>query len=374
MRKLTRTASLVLAAAALAACADHPAAPAALDAGPRLSSATACAASPTFVVHTDPELRAALASAAWGDVIAISGNIPLDSMVTVTTEGVTFTCAEPGAGLSFAPGNDFGLLDLWVGHITISGLALDAEYGFSPVLVVAGFDPLSHVRLIGNDIECGYIFCIFADNHFEGDSTLFGVQIQLAPTGLVVSRNVIENEEAYLAPYGGIRVRAAHDAVVTHNQVRGWSNGIVLTDVYDSWVEHNRIEGSLRDGIDFALINASRITASGVSVKGNQISGSGDAGIAVRGACWNTFEGNNLQDNAVGARFEVNTGDNVYRGNHAVVQDGGAFDCDLDGDIDPNRFSGGQPQALPNALPGPSFTAAVARRMVRGGRSLPAAQ
>jgi parallel beta-helix repeat protein len=335
------------------------------------------------VVHTDPELRAALASAAWGDVIAISGNIPLDSMVTVTTEGVTFTCAEPGAGLSFAPGNDFGLLDLWVGHITISGLALDAEYGFAPVLAVAGFYPLSHIRLVGNDIECGYTFCIFAvnvpyleitDNHFEGDSTLFGVQIQLAPTGLVVSRNVIENEEAYLAPYGGIRVRAAHDAVVTHNQVRGWSNGIVLTDVYDSRVEHNRIEGSLRDGIDFALINASRITASGVSVKGNQISGSGDAGIAVRGACWNTFEGNNLQDNAVGARFEATTGDNLYRGNPGVVQDGGAFDCDLDGDVDPNHFSGGQPQALPNALPGPSFTAAASRYVARTGRSLPAAQ
>jgi parallel beta-helix repeat protein len=388
MRDLTRAASLILAAAALAACADQPVTLAAVRAdGPRLSSASACAASPTFVVHSEAELRAALASAAFGDAIAISGTIPLEASVIVTTAGITFTCAEPGAGLEFAPGFADVLLELYEGYITVSGLELDAEYGFAPIVAFTDDRPegLEHIRLIGNELECGYTFCLFfagvpqleiTDNHFQGDSTLFGLQIQGAGTGLVISRNVIENEEAYPALYGGIRVRVASDVTITHNDVRDWSNGIVLTNVYDSRVEHNRIEGSLRDGIDFALIVASRISFSGVSVKGNQVSGSGRAGISVRGACWNTFAGNNVQDNPVNVRFESTTGDNVYRGNHEVVQDGGSLDCDLDGDADPNRISGVVTHPLPDTVTGPSHSmaAAAARRSSRAGRAFPAVQ
>ncbi|HYR09903.1 MAG TPA: right-handed parallel beta-helix repeat-containing protein, partial [Longimicrobium sp.] len=238
MRIDSRAASLAL-LALLAAC-DQPVTTAARDAGPSLTSARACAESPTAVVHTDPELRAALASAQSGDVIAISGNIPLDSVVTVATEGVTLTCAEPGAGLSFAPGNDFVLLDLWVGHVTISGLKLDAEYGYAPILALNP-DPQGypHIRITGNEIDCGYSFCIFAvgvpylqitDNHWKGDETRFGIQIQgagaLQPgggyvqaNGIVISRNVIENEEGYPAIYGGIRVRDGRDVTITHNQI-----------------------------------------------------------------------------------------------------------------------------------------------------------
>lgn len=391
MPSQTRTTSVAL-LVVLAACADQPVTPAARVAAPSLAAAKACAGSPTVVVHTDPELRAALASAAPGDVIAVSGNIPLDSMVTVATAGVTLTCAEPGAGLSLAPGNDFGLLDLWVGHVTISGLKLDAEYGYAPIVAVSA-DPngLPHIRLTGNEIGCGYDFCIFAvgvpylqitDNHFEGDETRFGVQIQgsarplpgggYSPiTGVVVSRNVIENHEGYLSIYGGIRVRDGYDVTITHNHILGdWSNGVVLTNVYDSRVEHNRIDGVLRDGIDFALIAARRISASGVSVKGNQISNSARAGMSVRGACRNTFEGNNLGDNPVGSRFEPSTGDNVYRGTNDIVQNGGAFDCDLDGEIDPNRISGVRFQAPRDTIPGPPPPAAA----TRGGRTLPPVQ
>ena len=372
----TRATSLAL-LVLLAACADQPVTPGARAAGPRLTAAKACAESPTVVVHTDPELRAALASAGSGDVIAISGNIPLDSVVTVATEGVTLTCAQPGAGLSLAEGNVAGLLlDLWVGYVTISGLVLDAEYGVSPILAITA-DPagLPHIRLTGNEIECGYSFCIFAvsvpyleitDNHWKGDETQFGIQIQGAPIqqpgggyalmpGIVVSRNVIENEEGYLGIYGGVRLRDGVGAEITHNQILGsWSGGVVLTNVHDSRVEHNRIDGVLRDGIDFLLVSSPRITASGVSVKANQVSNSGRAGMSVRSACWNTFEGNNVGANPVGARFESTTGDNVYRGTNDIVQDAGAFDCDLDGDTDPNHISGVQFRTPADSIPGPS--------------------
>jgi parallel beta-helix repeat protein len=381
MRKLTRAVSLVLAAAAAAACADQPVTSAARAGDPRLSSAAACPASPTVVVHTEAELRAAVASSAPGDVIAISGDIPLAAPVMVTTPGITLTCAAPGAGLRFAPGFWDVLLELYEPNITVSGLVLDAEYGFAPVVGFTDGRPgdLPNIRLIGNELECGYTFCIFfagvpgmqiTDNHFKGDETLFGLQIQGAGTGLVVSRNVIENEDGYPALYGGIRVRVASDVTITHNEIRDWSNGIVLTDVYDSRVEHNRIDGSLRDGIDFALILSSRISFSGVSVRGNQVSNSGRAGISVRGACWNTFEGNNAHDNPVTVRFEATTGDNLYRGSHEVVQDGGNFDCDLDGDIDPNVISGAQAQ-LRDTIPGPPPHAGPARA---SGRPLPAVQ
>ncbi|HEV3049524.1 MAG TPA: right-handed parallel beta-helix repeat-containing protein [Longimicrobium sp.] len=377
----TRATSLAL-LVLLAACADHPVTPAA---SPSLSAAKTCAASPTVVVHTDPELRAALASASSGDVIAISGNIPLDSIVTVATAGITLTCAEPGAGLSLAEGNVDGLLlDLWVGYVTISGLVLDAEYGFAPVTAVTA-DPagLPHIRLTGNEIECGYNFCIFAvsvpyleitDNHWKGDETQFGIQIQGAPIkqpgggyplmpGIVVSRNVIENEEGYPGLYGGVRLRDGTGADITHNQILGsWSGGVVLTNVHDSRVEHNRIDGALRDGIDFLFITSPRVTASGVSVRANQISNAGRAGISVRSACWNTFEGNNVGVNPVGARFELTTGDNVYRGNHEIVQDAGAFDCDLDGDTDPNRISGVQFHTPTDSIPGPSQVTGAGHR------------
>ncbi|HEU4881911.1 MAG TPA: NosD domain-containing protein [Longimicrobium sp.] len=353
----------------LAACADQPAAPAARAAGPSLASAKACAASPDFVVHTDPELRAALAAAQDGDVVAVSGNIAVDSVVIIDNEGVTLTCAEPEAGLSFAEGYQYILLQPMGDRITISGLELDAEYGYAAIYSLPDEDDgYQDIRITGNEIECGYMFCLFAvaiqgtvitDNHWQGEDTRYGVHLQGIPgSGLptpapdggynlystdrtVISRNVIDTDGGYVSIYGAIRVREGREVTITHNQISGdWSHGVALTNVYDSWVEQNRIDGTLRNGIEFAAIAANRVSVSGVSIKANQISNAGGVGIAVRGACYNTFQGNNLQNTSVGAVFEPNTGANVYRGNSGVVQDAGAFDCDQDGDIDPNQISG----------------------------------
>jgi nitrous oxidase accessory protein NosD len=369
MRIHTRAASSLALLALLAACADQPVTPAARTAGPSLAQAAACAASPTFVVHTQDELRSALAAAQDGDVVAVSGTIKVDSAVVIDNEGVTLTCAEPGAGIHFAYGYEYILVVLQADRITVSGLDLDAEYGYAAFYSLPDeADGYQDIRITGNEVYCGYQFCLFAvgiqgtvitDNHWVGEDTRYGVHIQGIPgsgspfpnggytdasaDGTFISRNVIETDGGYVSIYGAIRVREGRDVTITHNQVSGdWSHGVALTNVYDSRVEHNRIDGTLLNGIEFAAIAANRVSVSGVSVKANQISNAGGVGMAIRGACYNTFAGNNLQNTSVGAVFEVNTGANVYNGNNEVVTDLGAFDCDQDGDIDPNQISGAQ--------------------------------
>ena len=372
----------------LAACADQPVTPSARAGGPSLSAAGKCAASPTAVVSTQAELRAALAAAGDGDVVAVSGIIKVDSAVVIDNEGVTLTCAEPGAGIHFGYGYEDILIVLQGDRLTVSGLELDAEYGYAAFYSAPDEDDgYQDIHITGNEVYCGYTFCLFAvgiqgtvitDNHWVGEDTRYGVHIQGIPgsgspvpvdgytpasaDGTFISRNVIETDGGYVSIYGGIRVREGQNVTITHNQVSGdWSHGVALTNVYNSRVEHNRIDGTLRNGIEFAPIASNRISLSGVSFRGNQISNAGGVGIAARGACYNTFEGNNLQATSAGAVFEANTGANVYRGNHEVVTDLGAFDCDLDGDIDPNQISGAQ-SGTATAASAPAQAA-----IVRGG-------
>ncbi|WP_420129408.1 NosD domain-containing protein [Longimicrobium sp.] len=369
MRSHTLAPTLVLTVLLAAACADQPPAPTAPADGPSLANAAKCPASPTFVVDTDPELRAALAAAQDGDVVAVSGNIEVDSAVVIDNEGVTLTCAEPGAGISFDYGYENILIELRADRITVSGLKLDAEYGYAAFNSLPDEDDgYQDIRITGNEVYCGYYFCLYAvgiqgtvitDNHWIGEDTRYGVHIQGIPgsgspvptggyteasaDGTFISRNVIETDGGYESIYGAIRVREGRDVTITHNEVLGdWSHGVVLTNVYDSRVEHNRIDGTLLNGIEFAERAANRVSISGVSIKANRISNAGGVGIAIRGACYNTFQGNNLQNTSVGAVFEPNTGANIYRGNNEVVTDLGAFDCDEDGDIDPNDISGAQ--------------------------------
>lgn len=389
MRNLTRAASLVLAAATLAACADQPTTPALRTAGPSLSQAAACAASPTAVVTTEAELRAAVAAAQPGDVIAISGMIPLEASVVLSTPGITVTCAEPGAGLSLVFRFLGILLEVEAADVTISGLALDAEYGYA---AVAGFNifnqDFSNIRVVGNHIGCGYTTCVFfvgtrgtqiTDNHFEGDSTNTGIQFQ-APyrtaegipinpvDGAVIARNVMETERSYASGvYGAIRVRDGSNVTITQNQVgAGWTNGIALTNVYDSRVDQNRVDGAHYYGITTVDIVARPIMLSGVSFTGNQVANSGRSAVWIGRACHNVFTGNNVQHNARGAIFLASTGANVWRGNPGEVQDRGSFDCDHDGVVDPNVISGDRASASSAAAP--AFSASVAPAATGNGR------
>jgi nitrous oxidase accessory protein NosD len=387
MRNLTHAASLVLAAAALAACADQPTTPAARAGGPSLAAAATCAASPTAVATTEAGLRAAVAAAQPGDVIAIRGTIELAQSVVLPTPGVTLTCAEPGAGLALGEGNTGVLLELEAGQITVSGLRLDAEYAFGALVAFNVFQQdFSGIRVIGNDVVCGYTLCVFfvgtrgtqvTDNRFAGDSTNTGIQFQspgrladgtpISPVDdVVIARNVIETDDSYPAGiYGAIRVRDGSNATITHNQVgAGWTNGIALTNVYDSRVDHNRIDGALYYGIDVPQIVARPIALRGVSFTGNHITNSGRSAIWPARACYNVFTGNNVQDNDRGAIFLASTGGNVWRGNPGEVEDRGAFDCDGDGDIDPNQISGAR--ASTSSAPAFSVSAVPAQSASSG--------
>lgn len=376
MRNLTHAASLILTAAALAACADQPTSPAARAAGPQLANAQACAASPTVVVGSEAELHAAAAAAQPGHVIAVTGTVELSQSVFIATPGVTLTCAEPGAGLDLADGNQGVLLELAASDIVISGLQLDAEYAFGAILAFNFGQDLSGIRIVGNQVKCGYTVCVLmvgtrdthvTDNHFAGDSTNTGIQFQ-APGRLpdmtpifpvdnvVIARNVIETSLSYPnGIYGAVRIRDGSNATITHNDIRaGWTNGIALTNVYDSRVDQNRIDGALYYGIDVPQIVARRIALSGVSFTGNHISNSGRSAMWPARACYNTFTGNNVQNNDRGAVFLSSTGANVWRGNPGEVDDRGAFDCDLDGTVDPNEISGDRAAAS-----APAFSASA---------------
>ncbi|HEX5870978.1 MAG TPA: right-handed parallel beta-helix repeat-containing protein, partial [Longimicrobium sp.] len=151
--------------------------------------------------------------------------------------------------------------------------------------------------------------------------------------------------------YGAIRVRDGSNVTIAHNQIgAGWTSGISLTNVFDSQVDHNRIDGTLNAGIAVAEIVSLPVSLRGVSFTGNQISNAGTVAMRIARACENTFTGNNVQDNAQGAVLLPSTGANVWRGNPGAVQDLGAFDCDHDGDIDPNEISGARSTSAASAI------------------------
>ncbi len=85
----------------LIGCQDQSLSPAPSQAGPSFATASsqACPANPTVIVTDEAGLRAALAAAHPGDVIAVSGTIPLTTGDTIATDGLTLTCATPGSGL-----------------------------------------------------------------------------------------------------------------------------------------------------------------------------------------------------------------------------------------------------------------------------------
>src|SRR2546430_10545070 len=95
----------------------QPAAPADRPAFSTMAS-VACPASPTFTVSDEASLRAALAAASPGAVIAIRGMVGIAADVFVETPNVTLTCASAGAG-GFSLGPSLGAVSL--GGLGVSG-------------------------------------------------------------------------------------------------------------------------------------------------------------------------------------------------------------------------------------------------------------
>src|SRR5437867_12582516 len=125
MNHIPRVALLI---ALVAACQDRSVAPTADRPSYSTMASTTCPLSPTFTVSDEAGLRAALAAASPGAVIAIRGMVGIAADVFVETPNVTLTCASAGAGLfALSPSLDaLILVDLGGSGAVVDGLVLRA--------------------------------------------------------------------------------------------------------------------------------------------------------------------------------------------------------------------------------------------------------
>ncbi len=117
---------------------------------------------------------------------------------------------------------------------------------------------------------------------------------------------------------------------------------MALTDLPDARVEDNRLQGAQAFGAAFTT-GASFLTTSitGSVVRNNQVLEAGSGAMLVQSACGNTFLGNELgASGLIGLIFTSNTGANTYVGTRTIVIDNGSFDCNGDGNADPNILTG----------------------------------
>jgi nitrous oxidase accessory protein NosD len=305
------------------------------------------------VVSDEASLTAALFAADPGDVIAIDGLLGIASDAVIASEGVTLTCATPGSGLYALPARTVSyLLRVVASGVTVDRLVLDAHgAGLGPILARGGQE---EVRILRNMVTCGPDSCAFfvggvraaiLDNYFEAAGSATGVHLQAGVDGARVEGNtVVTTAPSGASLFGGIRLLRGVNVSVSHNVVIGpWQNSIALTNIRESRVESNRVEGALRFGLTTEPRPRFPNTFfRGNTVRSNKMTSAGVAGILALNACSNVFVGNNLGGNAddTGIIFSSTTGANTYVGNGSVVIDNGNFDCDGDGVPDPNVITG----------------------------------
>src|SRR5260221_2868157 len=185
MNRITRAISLL---ALLAACQDRSVVPTAVRPAFAATAPAACPATPTVIVSDEAGLRSAIATATPGAVIAISGMIGITQDDTITTGGVTITCATPGSGLFAVAGS--GVQDLLIAAAkrdVVDGLVLDASQGGDSPL--AGFNDgttffAESIRFTHNTGTCppggecvfisGGLGAVVTDNQFEAHGSFSG--------------------------------------------------------------------------------------------------------------------------------------------------------------------------------------------------------
>src|SRR3989442_8000888 len=256
----------------LAACNEstQPAAPADRPAFGTMAS-VACPSSPTFTVSDEASLRAALAAASPGAVIAINGMIGLAAHVSITTPDVTLTCASPGAGLfALSPFIDgLVVVDLGGSGVVVDGLVLDASAVsvdgqayfagdfFGPGLPVPG------VRFTHNTVTCSPGACILlagtsgavvSNNTFTSAGSVTGVHVQLGIEDLdsvrIEGNTIVATAPSTDFRFGGIRLVGARHAVLRDNIVtRHWANSLSLATLSTSLITQNHLNGAAIYGI-----------------------------------------------------------------------------------------------------------------------------
>jgi len=368
-RSLRFIAALLLGAAV--GCQNEGLSPAAVHPSFATGAASAsCAANPTVTAFDDTTLRAALASAHPGDVIAVSGTIEVTADDTIATDNVTLTCATPGSGLVARGLEVVDMITVLARGVVVDGLVLDGSrasdapwFAFNDGQTAFAQD----VRFTNNTVTCtlfgacafvvGGTGAVVSDNQFQATDAFTGVHLQangpdpnvvfpIRIDGARIERNTI----VALTPsvgvrFGAIRSFDADNIVIADNVISGpWRNGISPTRLSHSQIQRNQISGAVVDGIRTASFGGVPRGAAQNLFASNQISAAGRSGIFADRACSNQFASNDLRGNAgdLGLFLTDTTGANVVAGvNNAVVIDNGAFDCDGDGRLDPNIITGG---------------------------------
>jgi hypothetical protein len=247
----------------------------------------------------------------------------------------------------------------------VTGLSLDGtQAGDSPYLAVNDGDAVfaQDAQFTHNTVICTFLGeCVFfaggsgvvvTDNSFTADGALSGIQLQangsIRVDGARIERNtVVATSTSGGGVFGGIRPFDASGLMIADNVVTGpWRRSLSATFLHNSRVQNNRLDGAVFDGIRTSA--GGFFSPPGLVLRnvfsGNIVSGAGRAGIFAQKACANKFLANDLNGNAgnVGMILNDSTGTNVVAGvNNATVIDNGAFDCDGDGNIDPNIVTGG---------------------------------
>ncbi len=349
----------------IAACHEptQPAAPADRPAFSTMAS-VACPASPTFTVSDEASLRAALAAASPGAVIAIRGMIGIAADVFVTTPHVTLTCAAAGAGLFALSSSVDNLIVVDVGGagVAVDGLVLDASAAsvdgeayvagdfFGPGL------PVPNVRFSHNTVTCSPGGCtllagtsgaVVSNNTFTSAGSFTGVHVQLGLEDLdsvrIEGNTIVATAPSTDFRFGGIRLVGARHAVIRDNIVTGpWANSLSLATLSTSLITKNQLTGAAIYGIGLTRNTFLTTFVLSSTFSSNVVTGAASGGIFARKACGNVFVGNNLQGNGsnIGLIFPDTSGANTVVGNPTLVVDNGAYDCNGDGVNDPNIITG----------------------------------
>src|SRR5437899_4079158 len=270
---MNRFALHTIALLTLAACNEPtpPAAPADRPAFSTMAS-VACPASPTFTVSDEASLRAALAAASPGAVIAIRGMVGIAADVFVETPNVTLTCASAGAGLfALSPSLDaLILVDLGGSGAVVDGLVLDASAvsvnGFGAYFAGDAFGPglpVPNLRFTHNTVTCSPGGCtllagtsgaVISNNTFTSAGSFTGVHVQLGVDNLdsvrIEGNTIVATAPSTDFRFGGIRLVGARHAVIRDNIVTGpWANSLSLATLSTSLITKNQLTGAAIYGI-----------------------------------------------------------------------------------------------------------------------------
>jgi len=377
----------------LVACREQSLSPTPGRAGPSFvtaASAPACPTSPTVTVTDESGLRAAIAVARPGDVIAVSGTIALATGDTIATDGVTLTCATPGSGLVATDISVLDLVTVTARGVTVDGLVLDASRASDAPLFAFNDGETAFaqdVRFTNNTVTCTQFgLCVFiaggtgavvSDNQFQATDAFSGIHMQangpdatvflpIRIDGARVERNtIVAITPSFGLRFGAIRVFDADNVMIADNVVSGpWRNGFSPFRLANSQIQRNQITGPVVDGVRTSSAGGGALGQVARNLfSSNRVTGAGRAGVFAQRACANQFASNDLRGNAgdLGLLLTDTTGANVVAGvENGVVVDNGAFDCDDDGRTDPNIITGGVTHRQP--APPDTSSAAPARR------------